>query len=340
MDSRDNPLFWSIPCGNWLMTRVRVSILVPILILCAWPKFGKMAFVMGGLFVVSLLIHEMAHIFAVRLTGGVGNEILIWPLGGLAFVQPAGNFRSQFLTPAAGPFSNLLVCGAICSWAPLWRSGAFPGILNPLIFPVDPAHALGDAWVLDVVKVAFWCNWILLLVNLVPAFPLDGIRMTLAVLKNRMDIESAADSAIRISFLAAGLAMGAGLLVDSSWIVFFGSLILFYTFFEWVQLRTSDTLDDSFMGYDFSQGYTSLERSTKQNQPAGQRRKGFIEGWREKRRAEKERRARLVAEQDQQWLDAILDKVHQHGMDSLSDAERRQLHRTSARLRDRGKQAD
>jgi|SRR5580704_958679 stage IV sporulation protein FB len=341
MDSRDNPLFWSIPCGNWLMTRVRVSILVPLLILCAFPKFGwKLSLVMGAVFVVSLLIHELAHIFAVRLTGGVGNEILIWPLGGLAFVQPAANFRSQFFTPAAGPFSNLLVCAAIASATPMWRGGAFPAVLNPLVFPVDPDHALGQAWVLDLLKTGFWCNWILLLVNLLPVFPLDGIRMTLAVLKNRVDVESAADSAIRISFIVAILAMGGGLLVDSSWVVFFGALVLIYTVFEWVQLRTTDTLDDSFMGYDFSQGYTSLERSTKQNQPPGQRRKGFIEGWREKRRAEKERRARLEVEQAQQQLDTILEKVHQHGMGSLSDAERRQLNRASARLRDRGKQAD
>jgi stage IV sporulation protein FB len=338
MDSRDNPLFWSIPCGNWFMTRVRVSILVPLLVLCAVPKFGKMAFVMGAVFLLALLIHELAHIFVVRLTGGVGNEILIWPLGGLAFVQPAANFRSQFLTPAAGPLSNLLVCAAIA--VPMWRAGAFPGLLNPLIFPVDPTAALGPGWVLDVLKIGFWCNWALFLVNLLPIFPLDGIRMTLAVLKNRMDIESAADTAIRISFIAATLAMAAGLLVDSSWIVFFGSLVLLYTFLEWVQLRTSDTLDDSFMGYDFSQGYTSLERSTKQNQPAGQRRKGWLETWREKRRTEKERRARIEVEQAQEQLDTILDKVHQHGIGSLSDAERRQLNRASARLRDRGKQAD
>jgi stage IV sporulation protein FB len=340
MDSRDNPMFWSVPCGNWFMTRVRVSLLVPLLVLFAVPKFGKMAFVMGAVFLLSLLIHELAHVFMVRLTGGVGNEVLIWPLGGLAFVQPAANFRSQFLTPAAGPLSNLIVCGAIAAATPLWRGGAFPGLLNPLIFPVDPAHALGEGWVLDVLKVGFWCNWILLLVNLLPVFPLDGIRMTLAVLKNRMDVESAAESAIRISFIVAGLAMGAGLVFDNSWVVFFGALVLLYTFFEWVQLRTADTLDDSFMGYDFSQGYTSLERSNKPGQAAAQRRKGWIEAWREKRRAEKERRARLEVEQAQQQLDAILDKVHQHGIGSLSDAERRQLNRASARLRDRGKQAD
>jgi stage IV sporulation protein FB len=337
MDGRDNPLFWSFPCGTWFMTRVRVSLLVPLLMLFAFLKFGRIGLVLGAVFLLSLLIHEFAHIFAARLTGGVGNEILIWPLGGLAFVQPAANFRSQFLTPAAGPLSNLLVCGAVT--ARLWSAGAFPAVLNPLIFPVDPAHALGPDWSIDVLKVAFWCNWILLIVNLLPVFPLDGIRMTLAVLKNRVDIESAAESAIRISFIVAGLAMGAGLFVDSSWVVFFGALVLIYTIFEWVQLRTADTLDDSFMGYDFSQGYTSLERSSRQGQSASPRRKGWIETWRERRRAEKERRLRLEVEQAQQQLDVILEKVHQQGIDSLSDAERRQLNRASARLRDRGKQA-
>ena len=39
------------------------------------------------------------------------------------------------------------------------------------------------------------------------------------------------------------------------------------------------------------------------------------------------------------FIDAILEKVHQQGMSSLSDAERRQLNRASARLRDRDKQA-
>jgi hypothetical protein len=62
-----------------------------------------------------------------------------------------------------------------------------------------------------------------------------------------------------------------------------------------------------------------------------------LEGWRERRRAAREHRARLDAEQAQQQLDAILAKVHLNGISSLTDAERRQLIRASARLRDRDK---
>jgi len=339
MDSRDNPLYWSVSCGNWFMTHVRMSLFVPLMAVCIcvnlYPHL-KLGIVFSVILLVTLVIHEFCHIMAVRLTGGVGNEILIWPLGGLAFVQPAGSFRSQFLTPAAGPISNLLICGIV--FAPVVRSGRLWHLLNPFVFPPD--ILLSDTIALDLMVLIFWCNWILLLVNLLPVFPLDGSRMLLAVLKNRVDVESAVETAIRVSFGCAMLMMVVGLMVSGAWIVFLGSTLFILTLLEWIQMRTSESLDDSFMGYDFSQGYTSLERSTKQNQPTAKRNPGFIHRWRERRRAEKERRARLEEEQVQQQLDAILEKVHLYGIGSLSDAERRQLNRASARLRDRGKQAE
>jgi hypothetical protein len=94
MDSRDNPVYWSFSCGNWFMTHVRVSVLVPLVVvgLCIRLHDIKLGLLFGAILFISLLIHEFSHILAVRWTGGVGNEVLIWPLGGLALVQPAGNF--------------------------------------------------------------------------------------------------------------------------------------------------------------------------------------------------------------------------------------------------------
>jgi stage IV sporulation protein FB len=337
MDSRDNPAYWSISCGNWFMTHVRMSLFVPILIayLCFRlnPKLGLAC---SAVMLISLLLHEFSHILVVRWTGGVGNEILIWPLGGLAFVQPAGTFRSQFLTPAAGPLANLVVCAAVFVPAS-HASVALATLLNPFWFPL-PVGASPAAENLFVV--IFWCNWILFLANILPVYPLDGIRMTLAILKNRTDLESAAEMALRISFVTAFLIMVVGLFLDNSLIVFFGSLVMVLSILEWIQMRTAEALDDSFMGYDFSQGYTSLERSTKKDQPPNRRRQGWLQLYRERRRAAKERRTRLEVEEAQQQLDAILEKVHLNGISSLTDAERRQLNRASARLRDRGKQAE
>jgi Zn-dependent protease len=337
MDSRDNFLYLSVSCGNWFMTHVRVSLFVPLMVLCLCFNLGhfKVGVVFGGILFVTLLIHEFSHILAVRSTGGVGNEILIWPLGGLAFVQPAGTFRSQFLTPAAGPLSNLILCSLF--FYPAWKSGHFPGLLNPLVFP---GVRMEDTPAADLFILIFWCNWILFLVNLLPAFPLDASRMLLAVLKHRTDLESAAETAIRISVGAAMLTMLVGVALGNAWVVLLGAMIVILTLFEWIQMRTSEALDDSFMGYDFSQGYTSLERSAKPNPKAAKRRPSALQRWRERRRAEKDRRSKLEDEQAQRQLDTILEKVHQNGIGSLSDAERRTLNRASARLRDRGKQAE
>ena len=213
MDSRDNPVYLSFSCGNWFMTHVRMSVLVPLIVvgLCFQLHDWRLGLLFGAILIVSLLIHEFCHILAVRMTGGVGNEILIWPLGGLALVQPAGNFRSQFLTPAAGPLANLALCAIVAT--PLWRAGLFPKLLNPIVFPPVGLHEpIADG----VFALIFWGNWILLLANLLPVFPLDGIRMVLAVLKNRTDVESAAETAIRISFVAAAVIMLVGLFVFDS----------------------------------------------------------------------------------------------------------------------------
>ena len=336
MDSRDNPVYLSISCGNWFMTHVRVSVLVPLVVLgLCWQLHDlRLGLIIGAILFVSLLVHEFSHILAVWLTGGVGNEILIWPLGGLALVQPAANFRSQFLTPAAGPLSNLAVCLMVA--APVWHSpDASAKLLSPFTLPAAGLHETFGTYVFVLI---FWCNWILLLANLLPVFPLDGIRMVHAVLKNRTDVESAAETAIRISLLFSGLIMVVGLiLLDSAWVVTFGAVAMILSLVEFFQMRTADTLDDSFMGYDFSQGYTSLERSNKSNPSATRRRQGWLERWRERRRAAKELRARLDAEQAQAQLDEILAKVHSNGISSLTDAERRQLNRASARFRDKDK---
>ena len=104
---------------------------------------------------------------------------------------------------------------------------------------------------------------------------------------------------------------------------------------ESFQLRASEGYDDSFMGYDFSQGYTSLDRGDDHPLPA--RRPSLWRRWREQRRAEKFLREQEQEAEAEKQLDLLLEKVHSEGIDSLSDAERRLLDHVSARYRDKDK---
>ena len=79
-----------------------------------------------------ILLHEFGHCFAARFVGGEANEILIWPLGGLAMVEVPYNPRANFIVAAGGPWVNVLIC-VVCA-AGLAAYGFFPNI-NPISDP-------------------------------------------------------------------------------------------------------------------------------------------------------------------------------------------------------------
>jgi hypothetical protein len=84
------------------------------------------------------------------------------------------------------------------------------------------------------------------------------------------------------------------------------------------------------MGYDFSQGYTSLEKS----EPVKpERRVGLWQRWLQRRKIEKQRKLEEQAQATEQQLDAILAKVHERGLSSLTPSENRLLKRASHRYK-------
>ena len=120
------------------------------------PLWAALLYV--GLFVL-VTMHEFGHALACRQVGGQANRIVLWPLGGIAFVSPPPRAGAMLWSIAAGPMVNLLLV-PILSYA---------------------QHAAGRAgWVntnVDAYLVLLWLwriNLGLLLFNLLPIYPLDG----------------------------------------------------------------------------------------------------------------------------------------------------------------------
>src|SRR5262249_59674786 len=92
-----DPLSWSFPLGRLFGVLVRVHWLFPIVAigLVLRAAFGKDyppgAWIdvlwLEGLLLFSVLLHEFGHCFGARLVDGDANEVLLWPLGGLAYVD-------------------------------------------------------------------------------------------------------------------------------------------------------------------------------------------------------------------------------------------------------------
>src|SRR5450755_3553902 len=59
-----------------------------------------------SLFVI-VLLHEFGHSLACRQVGGRADEIVLWPLGGIAFVDPPPRPGAVLWSIAAGPLVNV-----------------------------------------------------------------------------------------------------------------------------------------------------------------------------------------------------------------------------------------
>src|SRR5689334_13913050 len=63
-----------------------------------------------------VLLHEFGHALACRQVGGKAEQIVLWPLGGVAYVAPPPRPGATLWSIAAGPLVNvvLLPLAALC----------------------------------------------------------------------------------------------------------------------------------------------------------------------------------------------------------------------------------
>src|ERR1019366_1019941 len=56
-----------------------------------------------------VLMHEFGHAMACRQVGGTANQILLWPFGGVAYVNPPQRPGATLWSIAAGPLVNVVL---------------------------------------------------------------------------------------------------------------------------------------------------------------------------------------------------------------------------------------
>jgi len=105
-----------------------------------------------------VLLHEFGHALACRQTGGIADRIVLWPLGGIAFVSPPRRPGAMLWSIAAGPLVNVLLL-------PILSVAIVLVPLGSEVAPTDMALFLWHVW---------WINLGLLIFNILPIYPLDG----------------------------------------------------------------------------------------------------------------------------------------------------------------------
>jgi Zn-dependent protease len=88
----------------------------------ASPLFNVLEYL--ALFVI-VTLHEFGHSLACRQVGGRASGIVLWPLGGVAYVVPPQRPGATLWSLAAGPLVNVALapCCSACSGPPAAWAG-------------------------------------------------------------------------------------------------------------------------------------------------------------------------------------------------------------------------
>ncbi|MGB9236234.1 MAG: M50 family metallopeptidase [Terriglobales bacterium] len=103
-------------------------------------------------------VHEFGHALACRQVGGRANQIVLWPLGGVAYVDPPPRPGATLWSIAAGPLVNVALVPVLLALGEL-------------------THAVGLSAATDLSQLlaaVFKINLYLLAFNILPIYPLDG----------------------------------------------------------------------------------------------------------------------------------------------------------------------
>jgi Zn-dependent protease len=111
-----------------------------------------------ALFVI-VLLHEFGHALACRQVGGRANRIVLWPLGGVAYVDPPPRPGATLWSIAAGPLVNVALM-------PILYLLVSQGNSLGWLAHAPNAHAL----LFTIQRINLW----LFIFNILPIYPLDG----------------------------------------------------------------------------------------------------------------------------------------------------------------------
>jgi hypothetical protein len=343
----------SFPVGRYFGISVRVHILFLLLVAFeVWPSARLMDLGVSageqmlwslrwiGLLFGSVLLHEFGHCFGCRAVGGRADNILMWPLGGLAFCDPPRRPWPEFVTVACGPLVNVVLAGAsyltLLGWLGADR---LPVSLDPFTM-----WNMQGYWFLERSSMArlladlFVVNYALLLFNVLMIFyPFDGGRLVQILLWVWMGYARSMMVATTLGMVGAvGVAI-VGLIKGELLLVMIAIMGFLACRQQRQALRYAGAHEPDgdwryAAAYQASDGRRGAWFGA-ESANEGNRRGGMLARWRANRSIKQAENRRRMAQADEAQVDRILDKVREQGVGSLTQRERDVLQRATERQR-------
>ena len=362
---------WSLSIGTWFGVPIRIHMFVLLFavlsISLAWQFDGPggevvspaaLPFAIGMAWLVALVLHEVGHILAAAHLGGeiLSATILPW---GSDFEASNGPGWSRVFIYLAGPAANLFVAAFLTAVLIAFRKEApiSPGFFNLL---APERLLLNNNTLDDFVRLVIFANWLMAMINLVPAFLFDGGFICFSLMQSAWPLRpnqklflhcSLITQVFAVMLFAAAIVSQAG--ADTEVLPAWLGLSLFSV----VLMFASRTFPPQLKGNPDSQSVRdSLFRIGGSNEEVylSENSERFMEimsfdddgeveledeeslsRWLKERQLERVEQARENEANEEKLADDILKKVHRSGIDSLTTEEKAVLQRVSVRFRNR-----
>jgi Zn-dependent protease len=158
-----------------------------------------------------VLAHEFGHQLACRQVGGKTHDIVLWPLGGVAYVSPPERPGAQLWSIAAGPLVNVLL---------------LPVLFGLMVAGLSLGLAEAQPDVFRFVQTISFINLGLLIFNLMPVYPLDGGQILRSLLWFVLGRANSLMAASVVGFIGVAGLLGLAIWGQSIWIGIMAVFIL------------------------------------------------------------------------------------------------------------------
>lgn len=169
-------------------------------------------------------LHEFGHALACRQVGGTVNRIVLWPLGGVAYVDPPPRPGATLWSIAAGPLVNVALAPVLAALYFFARSSGW-------------AESMPD--VFRLINAVLWIDVGLLIFNVLPVYPLDGGQILRSLLWFVLGRARSLMAAAVIGFLGVAGFIFLAVRVGDSWL---GIIAIYMAFNCWNGFKQAQAL--------------------------------------------------------------------------------------------------
>ena len=219
---------FSVHVGRLFGVDVRIHLTFLILPLFVfWTEYsvhpsanGPRDLALVGIVLACVAVHEIGHMLVARRAGLIAKAVILLPLGGVTVFDESRAetphsaieiWKREVRIAVTGPLANL----------------AFALVAAGIIYAAVPEVNLWHWPFLqsaNLPRSLVWANLYLAVINLLPAYPLDGGRVLRAYFARSIDSAAATRRAVSISHALAMVLMIAGLF-SNTWLTMVGVII-------------------------------------------------------------------------------------------------------------------